>query len=86
MKFTKQVVYLNDEDVAVIHRNNFTLKNIQNSPVSLTITNIDLEIGQLDKGDFDHFMLKAAGIEDTKVELVSFDGWELENEAPVLSA
>ncbi len=57
-EFTNQVVYLNDEDVAVIQRNNFTLKNINNTPVSLKITNLDLEIGELDKGDFEHFMLK----------------------------
>jgi len=57
-EFTRQVVYLNDEDVAVIHKNSFTVKNIQNNPVSLTVSNLDLEIGELDKGDFDHFMLK----------------------------
>jgi len=57
-EFTNHVVYLNDEDMAIIQRNNFTLKNIQNNPVTLTITNLDLEIGELDKGDFEHFMLK----------------------------
>lgn len=57
-EFTNHVVYLNDEDVAVIQKNNFTLKNIQNNPVSLTVTNLDLKIGELDKGDFNHFMLK----------------------------
>jgi glutamine---fructose-6-phosphate transaminase (isomerizing) len=58
VEFTKQVVYLNDEDVAVIQKNSFTLKNIRNLPVTLKISNIDLEIGELDKGDFEHFMLK----------------------------
>ncbi|QGY43024.1 glutamine--fructose-6-phosphate transaminase (isomerizing) [Maribellus comscasis] len=57
-EFTNHVVYLNDEDVAVLDKNNFTLKNIQNNPVSMKITNLDLEIGELDKGDFEHFMLK----------------------------
>lgn len=57
-EFTDQVVYLNDEDVAVIQKNSFTLKNIHNNQVSLTVSNLDLEIGELDKGDFDHFMLK----------------------------
>ncbi len=55
---TNHVVYLNDYDLAVIGRNNFTLKNIENNPVSLKITNLDLKIGELDKGDFEHFMLK----------------------------
>jgi glucosamine--fructose-6-phosphate aminotransferase (isomerizing) len=57
-EFTSQVVYLNDEDIAVIKRDNFTLQNVQNTPVSLKISSIDLEIGELDKGDYEHFMLK----------------------------
>jgi glucosamine--fructose-6-phosphate aminotransferase (isomerizing) len=57
-EFTNHVVYLSDEDMAIIQRNNFTLKNIRNNPVTLTITNLNMEIGELDKGDFEHFMLK----------------------------
>ncbi len=57
-EYTKQVVYLNDEDVAVIQKNNFTVKNIQNNPVTLTVSNLDFKIGELNKGDFDHYMLK----------------------------
>lgn len=57
-EYTSQVVYLNDEDIAIIQRESFTLKNVQNNPVSLKISNINLEIGALDKGDFDYFMLK----------------------------
>jgi len=57
-EFTRQVVYLNDNDLAVIQKNNFTLKNIQNNPVSLTVRNLDFEIGKYDKGEFEHFMLK----------------------------
>ena len=56
--FTRQVVYLNDNDLAVIQKDNFTLKNIQNDPVSLTVRNLDFEIGKYDKGEFEHFMLK----------------------------
>lgn len=57
-EFTNQVVYLNEEEVAVIQRDNFSLKNIHNMPVPPTITNINLEIGNIYKGDFEHFMLK----------------------------
>jgi glucosamine--fructose-6-phosphate aminotransferase (isomerizing) len=31
---------------------------VQNTPVSLKISNLDLEIGELDKGEYEHFMLK----------------------------
>ena len=57
-EFTTQVVYLNDEDVAIIKKNDFTLKSVSNAPVTLKVTNIDFEIGELDKGDYEHFMLK----------------------------
>ncbi len=57
-EFTRQIVYLHDNDLAVIQEDNFTLKNIQNDPVSLTVHNIHFEIGKYDKGDFEHFMLK----------------------------
>ena len=57
-EFTSQVVYLNDEDIAIIEKDGFTLKNVRNNPVSLKISNIDLKIGELDKGEFDYYMLK----------------------------
>ncbi len=57
-EFTSQVVYLNDEDIAVIQKDGFVLKNVRNNPVSLKVSNINLNIGELDKGDFEHFMLK----------------------------
>ncbi len=57
-EFTDQVVYLNDEDIAIIQKDSFTLKNVQNNPVSLKISKLGLEIGKLGKGDFEHFMLK----------------------------
>ncbi|RIH67269.1 glutamine--fructose-6-phosphate transaminase (isomerizing) [Mariniphaga sediminis] len=56
--FTGHVVYLNDYDMAIIYKNNFTLKNIANNPVSLTVSNLDMKIGEISKGDFEHFMLK----------------------------
>lgn len=57
-EYTSQVIYLNDEDIAVIQRDGFVLKNVQNNPVSLKISNLDLEIGELEKGEFEHYMLK----------------------------
>ena len=57
-EYTDQVVYLNDEDMAILTRDNFTLKNVRNTPVSMKISRLNLEIGSLDKGDFEHFMLK----------------------------
>ncbi|MGE0020664.1 MAG: glutamine--fructose-6-phosphate transaminase (isomerizing) [Draconibacterium sp.] len=58
VEFTNQVVYLNDEDIAVIKHDSFTLKNVRNTPVSLKISHLNLEVGELEKGGFEHFMLK----------------------------
>lgn len=58
VEFTNQVVYLNDEDIAVIKCDSFTLKNVRNTPVSLKISHLNLEVGELEKGGFEHFMLK----------------------------
>ncbi|MCY1720910.1 glutamine--fructose-6-phosphate transaminase (isomerizing) [Prolixibacteraceae bacterium Z1-6] len=58
VEFTSQVIYLNDEDIAILQKDGFTLKNVQNNPVSLKVSNLDLEIGELDKGDYEYFMLK----------------------------
>lgn len=57
-EFTDQVIYLNDEDIAVLQKDGFTLTNVQNTPVSLKISNLDMSIGELDKNGFEHFMLK----------------------------
>ncbi|SHE68966.1 glutamine--fructose-6-phosphate transaminase [Mariniphaga anaerophila] len=57
-EFTSHVVYLNDYDLVVLQRSNFTLKNIENNPVSLTVSSLEDRIGETEKGDFDHFMLK----------------------------
>lgn len=67
-EFTSQVVYLNDEDIAIIKRDSFTLKNVRNTPVSLKISSLDLEIGELEKGEYEHFMLKEINEQPKTIE------------------
>ncbi len=56
--YTNSVIYLKDDDVAVITKNGITLKSTENTPVPFNITKVDRTIGELEKGSFDHFMLK----------------------------
>lgn len=56
--YTDSVIYLNDEDVAIVTKDSLTLKTLQNDPVAFKVTKVDLTIGDLDKGEFEHFMLK----------------------------
>ncbi|WP_430974507.1 glutamine--fructose-6-phosphate transaminase (isomerizing) [Sunxiuqinia rutila] len=58
VEYTDSVIYLNDGDVAIVERNSLTLKTVQNNPANFKVTKVDLSIGDLDKGDFEHFMLK----------------------------
>ena len=55
---TKKIVHLEDNDVIIIGRQNFEIKNIKNKSVNREIQEIkeDLELAQ--KGDYPHFMLK----------------------------
>jgi glutamine---fructose-6-phosphate transaminase (isomerizing) len=57
-EYTEHAVYLNDYDLAIIEKESLTLKNIENQPVSVKIQPLHLKIGELEKGEFAHFMLK----------------------------
>lgn len=58
VNYTDSVIYLNDNDVAIITKDSLTLKTVENIPVAFKITKVDMTIGDLEKGDFEHFMLK----------------------------
>ena len=58
VNYTDSVIYLNDHDVAIITKDSLTLKSVENIPVAFKITKVDMSIGDLEKGDFEHFMLK----------------------------
>jgi len=58
VNYTDSVIYLNDHDVAIICKDSLTLKTVENLPVAFKITKVVMSIGDLEKGDFEHFMLK----------------------------
>jgi glucosamine--fructose-6-phosphate aminotransferase (isomerizing) len=59
VEYTKSIVYLNDNDIAIIEKNSFTLKTIHNGEeISPEISHVDLNVGELEKNGFEHFMLK----------------------------
>ena len=59
VEHTKKVVYLNDEEVATVTRDNqLMIKTLRNEIMTPTIQEIELEIEQLEKGGYDYFMLK----------------------------
>jgi len=58
IEHTNSVIYLNDDDVAVIKPGELNLKTIQNDKLTPKIQTLDLDIGEIDKGGYEHFMLK----------------------------
>ncbi len=59
VEYTKNVVYLEDEEIAVVNKTSgLTLKNIRNQDKTPYIQELELQLEALEKGGFDHFMLK----------------------------
>ena len=59
VEYTKNVVYLDDEEIAIIRRNGeFKIKTIRNKEKTPYIQKLELNLSALEKGGFDHFMLK----------------------------
>jgi len=56
---TKRIIYMNDEEIAVVHRNgDLQIKNIHNKVQTPFIQEFDLQVEELEKGGYEHFMLK----------------------------
>lgn len=59
VEYTDQVVYLEDGNIAVIRRGEkLKVVNILNRRLNPDIQTVDINLGQLDKGGYPHFMLK----------------------------
>jgi glucosamine--fructose-6-phosphate aminotransferase (isomerizing) len=58
LEYTKEVVYVNDYEVAIIKADELILKNLGNERQTPYITKLDMELTAIEKGGYDHFMLK----------------------------
>ncbi|MEO8910445.1 MAG: glutamine--fructose-6-phosphate transaminase (isomerizing) [Gemmatimonadaceae bacterium] len=55
---TREVVYLDDGDVAVLTREGYTILNQRAQQLERRVSKIDWDLDQIERGGFDHFMLK----------------------------
>ncbi|MDR1501377.1 MAG: glutamine--fructose-6-phosphate transaminase (isomerizing) [Prevotella sp.] len=59
IEFTKKVVYLDDEEIAIIKRDEepkiVTISNIEHTP---KVKELEMNLSQLERGGYPHFMLK----------------------------
>jgi glutamine---fructose-6-phosphate transaminase (isomerizing) len=58
VEYTQRVIYLNDDDLAIIRKDELILKTIRARNIQPEVKEIDLKIGEIDKEGFAHFMLK----------------------------
>ena len=55
---TKRAIYLNDGEVAVIGKNSIEIKTLNAEPVSAKVEEIETNLAAIQKGGYDHFLLK----------------------------
>jgi glutamine---fructose-6-phosphate transaminase (isomerizing) len=58
IEHTKDIVFLEDHEMAVINKNGYKIFEKNNLPIEKEIQKIKLSLDQIEKGNFKHFMLK----------------------------
>jgi len=58
ISYTRDVVYLDDGDMATITRNGYTVHRGGIGPVDRPVNRVEWDLGQVERGGYPHFMLK----------------------------
>lgn len=58
IEYTKKVIYLQDEEMAIIEKGKLQIKDLRNEVKNPKVELLDMEIEALEKSGFEHFMLK----------------------------
>ncbi len=58
LEYTKEVVYVNDYELAIVKPNELILKNLGNETITPFVQKLDIELAAIEKGGYEHFMLK----------------------------
>lgn len=57
-EYTREIVYLRDDEMAVLSPDGYQVKNMQAEEINPEVEEITWELEKIEKGGFDHFMLK----------------------------
>ena len=57
VEYTDQLIYLEDEQVAVLTRNGYNISNFNDDHVDPVITHVDFHVDNVDRGCYEHYML-----------------------------
>lgn len=58
IEYTNEVIYLNDEEIAVIENGDYVIKDAKDVPQTPYIQTLELELEAIEKGGHEHFMHK----------------------------
>ena len=58
LEYTKEVVYVNDYELAIVKPDELILKNLGNEKITPYVQKLDLELAAIEKAGYEHFMLK----------------------------
>jgi glucosamine--fructose-6-phosphate aminotransferase (isomerizing) len=58
VEYTKDVIYLNDNEIGVVTRNSYVIRNTANELQTPDIQRVEMAVEELEKGGYEHFMLK----------------------------
>lgn len=58
IEHTRQVVYLNDGEIAIIRRSGYEVRSIDNVVLDKQVYELEWDLEQIEKGGYEHFMLK----------------------------
>ena len=67
VEHTRQVVYLDDGEMAVLSPDGFHTATIAHVPVDKAVHEVEWDLAQIEKGGFDHFMMKEIYEQPTSV-------------------
>ena len=58
IEFTRNVVYLNDGEMAVVRADGYEVSEINGAPVDKVVHELEWDLEEIEKGGYEHFMLK----------------------------
>lgn len=58
ISYTKDVIYLEDEEMAILKKDSYEIKTIGNLPRTPLLERIEMELEAIEKSGYDYFMLK----------------------------
>jgi glucosamine--fructose-6-phosphate aminotransferase (isomerizing) len=68
VEYTRKVVYLNDGELVIVRRNGFKVFSVDEVKLNKTIHELEWDLEQIEKGGYEHFMLKEIMEQPTALE------------------